>query len=102
MFTLSDDQRAALDELCRHFAVARLELFGSAVTEHFDPQRSDLDFLVEFRPDSPMRPFHQYFDFHAALEALFGRPVDLVEGSAIRNRYFAQTIRAHRELLYAA
>jgi len=38
----------ALTELCRRFGVRRLDLFGSAATGHFDPARSDLDFLVEF------------------------------------------------------
>ena len=92
-----------LDELCRQFCVRRLELFGSAATERFDPLASDLDFLVEFEPQSPMGPFHQYFDFQAALEELFGRPVDLVEPSAIRNPYFRQAVdRGQRVLLYAA
>jgi predicted nucleotidyltransferase len=50
-----------------------------------------------------MGPFHQYIDFHLALEQLFGREIDLVEYSAIRNPYFRQAIeRGPRTLLYAA
>ena len=80
-----------------------MELFGSAATGCFDPIASDLDFLVEFEPESPMGPFHPFFDFQAALEQLFGRPVDLVERSAIRNPYFRQAVeRGERVLLYAA
>jgi predicted nucleotidyltransferase len=30
-------------ELCRRFHVRRLELFGSAATADFDPERSDID-----------------------------------------------------------
>ena len=35
---------------CEVFSVivSRLDIFGSAVREDFDPSRSDLDFLVEF------------------------------------------------------
>ncbi len=34
--------------LCREFGVSKLEIFGSAVTDAFDPGRSDVDFLVEY------------------------------------------------------
>lgn len=102
MTSLLEQNRGALHELCRHYCVARLEVFGSAVTGSFDPTRSDLDFLVEFQPDSPMGPFHQYFDFLAELKALFGREVDLVEAPAMKNPYFARSVNATRELLYAA
>ncbi len=43
--------REELQQLCRRFHVRRLDLFGSATGQEFDPARSDLDFLVEF--DSP-------------------------------------------------
>ncbi len=95
--------QATLHDLCRKFCVRRLELFGSAVTDHFDPVASDFDFLVEFELNSPLGPFHQYFDLLLAMEELFGRPVDLVEASAIRNPYFRQAVeRGPRTLLYAA
>lgn len=42
----------AIAELCRRFGVRRLDLFGSAAMGRFDPQRSDLDFLVEFEPEA--------------------------------------------------
>jgi predicted nucleotidyltransferase len=45
--------REELRELCRRFHVRRLDLFGSATGDDFDPARSDLDFLVEFDPRAP-------------------------------------------------
>ena len=36
------------------------------------------------------------------LEQLFGRPVDLVVESAIRNRYFREAVDKTKALLYAA
>jgi len=51
---------------------AQLELFGSATTGAFDPQTSDLDFLVEFNPDREDSLFHRYFGLNEDLEALFG------------------------------
>jgi len=44
--------REELRELCRRFHVRRLDLFGSATGDDFDPARSDLDFLVEFEPEA--------------------------------------------------
>jgi hypothetical protein len=103
MIELFLTHQSALAELCRRFCVRRLELFGSAATGRFDPESSDLDFLVEFERECPMGPFHQYFDFQAALEHLFDRSVDLVEQSAIRNPYFRQAVvDGQRVLLYAA
>lgn len=42
------ERRAEVAELCRRYKVRRLALFGSALREDFDPERRDLDFLVEF------------------------------------------------------
>jgi hypothetical protein len=89
-------------ELCRRFHVRRLDLFGSAVTEDFDPKRSDIDLLVEFDMKAPLRALEQYFGFKEALEALFGRPVDLVSQRAVRNPYLRRSIEEQRETLFAA
>jgi uncharacterized protein len=88
--------------LCERFGVRRLEVFGSAAGEEFDPARSDLDFLVDFRPALPGELADRYFGLLEALEALFGRPVDLVMTAAIKNPYFLQGIEPSRTLLYAA
>ena len=41
-------QHAALIQLHRKYYVQKLELFDSAATGQFDPDRSDLDFLATF------------------------------------------------------
>jgi hypothetical protein len=102
MIALLKQKQAPLADLCGRYGVARLEVFGSAATGQFDPERSDLDFLVEFKPSTSMRPFHQYFDFLAELKDLFGREVDLVEATAVKNPYFLRSMNASRKLLYAA
>jgi predicted nucleotidyltransferase len=88
--------------LCREFHVQRLDLFGSALSAAFDPELSDLDFLVEFEPLSAGDYATAFFGFKAALERLFGRSVDLVVASAIRNPYFLQSVEQGKALLYAA
>ena len=93
---------AELRKLCRRFHVRRLEVFGSAARGDFDPQRSDMDFLVEFEADARAGTLDTYFGLKEALEALLGRPVDLVMPGAIENPYLKRSIEESRETVYAA
>jgi len=95
-------RRPEMLELCRRFHVRRLEIFGSALNGSFDPEHSDLDLLVEFEPLAAGDYANAFFQFKEALEELFGRPVDLIVPSAIRNPYFRQSIEQSKALLYAA
>lgn len=97
-----DTHRDALEALCRKHRVAALYLFGSATGESFDPESSDLDFVVEFLPQERHGFSDVYFKLRDDLERLFGRTVDLVELSAIRNPYFRRSVEATRIPLYAA
>ena len=95
--------REELRELCRRFHVRRLYLFGSATGDDFDADRSDLDFLVEFDRGAPgAMSFKTFFGLKEALEALFGRSVDLVEPSAILNPYLKHGIERSRESVFEA
>jgi predicted nucleotidyltransferase len=94
---------AALPALCRRFAVRRLDLFGSAATGRFDPVRSDLDFLVSFDDLLPPGAYADaWFGLRAELEALFGRPVDLLTESALENPYLRRQVDAERRPLFPA
>jgi predicted nucleotidyltransferase len=63
-------QRTEIAELCRRYRVFRLESFGSAVGDDFDPQRSDADFLVEFEPLAEGEHADAYFGLRESLEAV--------------------------------
>lgn len=92
-----DANLRALAELCRRFAVRRLDLFGSAAIGRFDPAHSDLDFLVEFEPGTSGK---SYFALHQALELLFRRKVDLVSETALQNPYLRRRIETERRRLF--
>lgn len=93
----------AIRALCREFGVTRLELFGSAATGEFDPERSDIDFIVEYPPDYEFGHWAaRHVAFKERLEALLGRPVDLVMASAMRKPRFIESVNQTRRLLYAA
>lgn len=91
----------AIEALCRKYAVRRLLMFGSAGTNRFDEATSDIDFLVEFE-EAPVSRFDAYFGLKEGLEALFGRPVDLVSTAALENPYFAKLVASTSRELYAA
>ena len=103
MITTLEEKRDELSELCRKYHVRRFDVFGSAATEvGFDPERSDLDFLVEFQKSDEMNPADQYFGLWDELKKLFAREVDLVTVKALRNPYFIRSVSATRKVLYAA
>jgi len=102
MIALVESKRAELIRVCRQYHVRRLELFGSAAGEGFDPARSDLDFLVEFEAVPQGEHANCYFGLLEALASLFQRPVDLAEVRAVRNPYFLAAIKETRVVLYAA
>ncbi len=95
------DRLGELEGLCRKHRVQRLDLFGSATIGRFRPEESDLDFLVEFQPtETPGARADAYFGLLEALEDLFGRPVDLVVGSAIKNPFFLESVEESRQPIY--
>lgn len=103
MIPLIQDNLSQIRSLCREFGVKRLDLFGSAATGTFDPDRSDVDFLIEYEPGTDLGPWMKdYFELKERLETLLGRPVDLVMVGGLRNPYFIRSVNESRRLLYAA
>lgn len=91
----------AVRRIAQKHAVKRLHVFGSAVTDRFDSERSDVDLLVEFISDTE-DPFGAYFGLKEDLERYFERSVDLVVRSAVRNPYFLANVEQHAEEIYAS
>ena len=94
--------RDELEELCHRYHVRRLELFGSGAAGEFNPESSDLDFLVMFEELEPAAYADAYLGFYEDLATLFDRRIDLVSTTAITNPYFPESIQRSRETLYAA
>ena len=102
MIPAVEERSDELERLCIIHGVRRLDVFGSASTGQFDPDESDLDFLVEFQPAALDSYADAYFGLLEALGTLFGKPVDLVVESAIRNPYFLQSVKQTRTPVYEA
>jgi len=97
-----ESKRSEIDQLCARHHVRRLEVFGSFTGEGFNPETSDLDFLVEFHDLPEGHYADAYLGLLEALEQLFSRPVDLLITSAIKNPYLVESIQQSRVVLYAA
>ncbi|MCH7801287.1 MAG: nucleotidyltransferase domain-containing protein [Chloroflexi bacterium] len=102
MNPIIDSKRDELLKLCEKYRVKRLDIFGSAVGDKFDPETSDLDFLVTFEDLGFGEAADTYFGLLESLRELFNRHIDLVTESAIDNPYFRESVEESRILLYAA
>jgi len=99
MMELVEQNTEKLIELCVNHKVGQLYLFGSVLTNQFN-ESSDIDLLVKFNQVDLLEYFDNYMDFKEQLEALFERPVDLVEIQAIRNPIFKRVVDREKQLIY--
>src|SRR5258706_16450869 len=102
MHPIVQDKLQTLKELCAKHRVERLDIFGSAAREDFNPESSDLDFLVEFEAMSPVEHADAFFGLLGDLERIFKRRIDLLEREPIENPYLWESIDRSRRVLYEA
>ncbi len=102
MIARLEQHRQAIADLCAKYRVQRLEVFGSAVTDRFDPAHSDIDFFYELAdPQSPGLA-DRFFGLCEDLEKLLGCPVELISSRDVHNPYLLQIANRTRVTLYAA
>ena len=90
MIPLLEQHHLDLDRLCRKHLVRRLEVFGSAADETFNPESSDLDFLVELNPG---RTLLDLVGLRTELSQLFDRPVDVVTNDSLKPSLRSEVLR---------
>lgn len=99
MHQIITDNLPAIRAICEQFGVARLELYGSAARDDFDPETSDVDVIVDFLDYGP-GVTDRYFGLTKALQDLLGRVVDVGFARTLKNPYFIAEIEADRTTLY--
>lgn len=102
MATVVEQKRDQIIALAEQYGVQELYAFGSATRDDFVEGKSDVDFLVRFKPCELHQRRRRYFDLIYALEEVFGTHVDLIEIDAIKNPYFKTETEASRQLVYAS
>lgn len=101
MIALVEDKKAEIAALCRRFGIQRLDLFGSAATGAFDPETSDLDFVVdlgEYDDSVHLR----YLGLIAGLQDILERDVDVLTADTIRDSFLLAAIDRDKVRLYDA
>lgn len=85
---------------CEKWRIVELALFGSVLRPDFGPQ-SDVDVLVTFQADAPWSLW-DLVAIRDELEAIFQKPVDLVEKKALKNPFRRHSILTSKRVIYAA
>ena len=88
-----------IERLCQLYQVRELSLFGSVLTDRFT-EKSDVDFLVEFKPEVRMG-LVKFIQFQHELSALVSRQVDLVPKAGLKP-LIRQSVLESSQVLYAA
>lgn len=89
---------------CQKWKIIELALFGSVLRDDFQQDKSDVDVLVVFAPETHWTLF-DLVDMEEELQSIFGRDVDLVSRRGIersRNYLRRQEILNSTQTIYAA
>ena len=79
-------------DICKNHGIKSLYAFGSSVTDQFNPQRSDIDLLVE--------KGEKLLSLWDKLEDFFQRKVDLLTQKSLKNPFLLENIDKTKILLY--
>jgi predicted nucleotidyltransferase len=100
MVDLITDNLPAIATLCEQHGVRKLEVFGSATSDRFDPETSDVDFVIEFADRGPGYA-DRFFRFAEDIELLLGRSADFVFGNKpMKNPYFRAAVNESRVTIF--
>ena len=86
--------------LCKSHDVKNIYAFGSAITENFNDESSDIDLLIEIDTLDPIERGENLIDIWDKLEDFFQRKVDLLTLSSIKNPILKKNIEDTKILLY--
>jgi predicted nucleotidyltransferase len=100
LMTLLREKHSDFVDLCRSHKVDKIYAFGSSITDHFDPEKSDIDIVVKIDIDEPADRGEALLSLWDKLEILFQRKVDLLTEDSIRNPYLKANINRTKRLIY--
>ena len=98
--SLIKEKRNDFIDLCRQHKVSKIYAFGSSITDHFDPAKSDIDVVVDLDIKDPIEYGETLLSLWDNLEVFFERKVDLLTEDSIHNPYLKKSIEATKKLIY--
>jgi hypothetical protein len=100
MQTLLQQYQSEINTICKQNDVARLYAFGSVVNDSFN-KNSDVDLFIELLPiQNPIVKGEHLLKIWDEFELLFGRKVDLVSTTKLKNKIFEQQLNTTKQLIY--
>jgi predicted nucleotidyltransferase len=98
--TLIKENYSDFLDLCLSHKVVKIYAFGSSITDHFNPEKSDIDIVVKIGIEDPLDRGEALLSFWDKFEDLFKRKVDLLTEDSIRNPYLKANINRTKKLIY--
>jgi len=89
---------AEIEKFCQKWNLTEFALFGSVLRDDFRPEDSDVDVMVQYRPDS-VPSFYDLDCMEVELQTVFSRPVDVITRPSIEN---SRNYLRRREILSSA
>jgi predicted nucleotidyltransferase len=86
--------------ICITHNVKNLYAFGSSITDQFDENTSDIDFLIEIDNDDPIERGENLINIWDKFEYFFQRKVDLLTNTSIKNPILKKNIESTKILIY--
>ncbi len=86
--------------LCKDHKVKYLYAFGSSTNDLFNPQKSDIDLVVEIDDNNPIERGEYLMDLWDKFEDFFQRNVDLLTENSIKNPILKDNIDKTKILIY--
>ena len=96
---ISEKNIEQIKELCKEFRVKTFSAFGSVLTDNFSSD-SDIDFVVDFDENDPIKYTDLYFQLKDKLEQILKRQIDLIEERGIKNSFFRKEIDESKVVIY--
>jgi len=96
---ISENNLQKIQQLCKELIVKNFSVFGSVLTDKFSSD-SDIDFVVNFEENDPIKYTDLYFQLKDKLEQILKRQIDLIEERGIKNSYFRKAIEESKVIIY--
>lgn len=101
MIELVASRKPKIAAICREHGVQALWLFGSAAKGAWNPETSDLDFLVDMG-NRDARYAKRLMRTIVDLERVFGVQVDMTTSDQVTSDWFREHVDASKELMFEA
>ncbi len=88
-----------LESFCEKWNIVEFSLFGSVLRDDYT-EESDIDCLITFAKEAEWN-LYDLVDMEEKLCEIFGKPVDLVLSSALKNPFKRNAIMRSREVIIA-